>query len=234
MIEAEERRLVASGRHTVILIGILLAIAAYGASLQWSAGSKTQLVEHRGSALPLYLGLIAAEWGLLRYVFVGLKKRGTRLRDLIGARWASPGAVARDVAIALAVWVAWSLAESLVGRVLGADTAKGISTLLPRGPLEVVAWIGLSLSAGICEEAVFRGYLQAQFRALTGSAPIAVLAQGVIFGVSHGYQGLRNVITITVVGIVYGALAHWRRSLKPGMILHAWMDVVGGLLPKLF
>ena len=31
---------------------------------------------------------------------------------------------------------------------------------------------------GFCEEAVFRGYLQRQFHALTGSASIAVLAHG--------------------------------------------------------
>ena len=109
---------------------------------------------------------------------------------------------------------------------------KEVIAFLPRDPLEVAVWIALSLTAGFCEEAIFRGYLQAQFRALTGSAFVAVVLQAVIFGVSHGYQGLRNVMVITVYGTVFGALAVWRKSLKPGMILHAWTDVFGGIFAK--
>ncbi|MGE5176028.1 MAG: CPBP family intramembrane glutamic endopeptidase [Hyphomicrobiales bacterium] len=226
----EPRRLIAPIRHTVILILVFLATAAYGAYLQHAAGDRAQLVASRGSALPLYLTLIVMEWMLLYFVFFGIRKTGTRLRDLVGPGWATPGAVARDVALALVVWFVWRTAEAVVDRALGPDTAKGVGTLLPRGPMEIGVWIVLSVSAGICEEAVFRGYFQAQFRALWGSAALAVAVQAVVFGVAHGYQGVRNVITITVLGLVYGAVVVWRRNLRPTMILHAWMDVVGGIL----
>jgi membrane protease YdiL (CAAX protease family) len=228
--EAADRRLVAPLWHTAVLIVILLALAAYGAYGQGHAPPGPQLVERRGSALPIYLSLIVAEWALLRFVVAGgLRRTGTRLRDLLGERWSSWKDVARDVVIALAVWAVWGLGEMLAARWLGPDTAKDISALLPRGPAEIAAWVGLSLTAGFCEEAIFRGYLQTQFRALTGSALVAVLLQAVIFGVSHGYQGLRNVIVITVLGALYGALALWRRSLKPGIILHAWTDIFSGI-----
>jgi membrane protease YdiL (CAAX protease family) len=179
--------LVASVRHTVILIAIFLALAAYGAYAQRALGSRAQFVEERGSALPLYLGLIAAEWGLLHYVVVGIRRTGTRMRDLVGARWTSAKDVVRDIAIALALWAVWTGAGSALGRLLGGDSAKSIGSLLPRGPGEAVVWTALSVSAGICEEAVFRGYLQRQFHALTGSAFLAVIAQAAIFGVAHGY-----------------------------------------------
>jgi hypothetical protein len=29
-----------------------------------------------------------------------------------------------------------------------------------------------------------------------------------------------------VLGILLGILAHWRKSLRPGMIAHAWGDIV--------
>jgi hypothetical protein len=234
MIDTErgDRRPIAPIGHTIALIAMNLAIAAYGAYVQQSAGSKTQLVEHRGSALPLYLGLIAAEWGLFRFALVGLRKTGTRMRDVIGQRWAHWKDVARDVALALAVWAVWTGAGTLVARMLGQDTAKGIETLLPRGPAEIAAWVALSVSAGICEEVVFRGYLQQQFEALTGSAVIAIAAQALLFGVGHAYQGMRNTIVIVVFGAVYGALARWRRSLRPGMIMHAWTDVFSGILAR--
>ena len=228
-----ERRLIAPLWHTVLLIAVLFGIAAYGASMQRHAPAGPQLVERTGSALPLYLSLIAAEWALLRFVTAGgLKRTGMRLRDLLGERWGSWRDVARDVAIALAVWAAWGLVEMAASRILGPDSAKDISAMLPRDPAEIAAWIALSLTAGFCEETIFRGYLQRQFLALTGSAPLAVLIQGVIFGVAHGYQGLRNVITITVFGMLFGALALWRSSLKPGMVLHAWTDIFSGIFAR--
>ena len=228
--QAEGRRLIAPLWHTALLIAFLFAIAAYGAYAQQHARPGPELVERRGSTVPLYLSLLVAEWGLLRFVVAGgLKKTGTTLRDLLGEHWSGWRDVARDVGIALAAWVVWTVSETLVRHALGNDTAKDIGALLPKTPPEIAAWVALSLSAGFCEEAIFRGYLQRQFRAITGSAAAAVLLQAVIFGVSHGYQGLRNVLAITVLGVVYGAIALWRRSLKPTMILHAGTDVVSGI-----
>jgi CAAX protease family protein len=224
------RRLIAPLWHTALLIAFLFALAAYGAYAQLHAKPGPELVERRGSTVPLYLTLIAAEWGLLRFVVAGgLRKTGTSLCDLIGRRWASWRDVARDVLIALAAWTAWTVATSLIRNALGSDTAKDIGALLPRSPLEITTWVGLSLSAGFCEEAIFRGYLQKQFQAITGSAVVAVLLQAVVFGVSHGYQGLRNVIAITFLGLLYGAIVAWRKSLEPTMILHAGTDVVSGI-----
>jgi len=228
-----ERNLIAPLWHTVVLIVGMLAIAGYGAYVQSTAPAGPQLVAHRGSPLKLYLFLIASQWGLLRFVTAaGLKRTGTRLRDLLGERWSSWRDVARDVLIALTAWAVWTGAEALLAPILGMDTAKSIDSLLPRGPLEVSVWVLLSITAGFCEEAIFRGYLQKQFQAITGSAALAILIQGVIFGISHGYQGLRNVIVISILGISFGALALWRRSIKPGMILHAWTDVFSGILAK--
>lgn len=225
-----DRRLIAPLWHTIVLVAALFAMAAYGAYVQSSAPAGPQLVAHRGSALPLYLFLIASEWALLRFVTAGgLRKTGTRLRDLLGERWSGWRDVARDVLVALAAWAVWTGAEALFAPLLGKDSAKSINSLLPRDPLEITAWVALSISAGFCEEAIFRGYLLKQFQALSGSALLALVLQAVIFGVSHGYQGLRNVIVITVLGFAYGALALWRKSIKPGMIAHAWTDVFSGI-----
>ena len=229
---AADRRLIAPLWHTAVLITGLLAFAAYGAYVQSTSHEGPQLVGHRGSALPLYLGVIAGEWGLIRFVMLGLRKSGVRLRDLLGERWSSWKDVARDVLIALTVWALWMAGEAFTARWLGTDSAKDISSLLPRDPAEIAAWIAVSLTAGLCEEIIFRGYLQKQFAALTGSALAAVLIQAVVFGVSHGYQGLRNVITISIFGAIFGVLAWWRRSLKPGIALHAWTDIFSGIFAR--
>ena len=85
------------------------------------------------------------------------------------------------------------------------------------------------MSAGFCEEFVFRGYLQRQFTAWLGSPWIALSLQALLFGVSHGYQGFLACAHITLYGVLFGLLALWRRSLRPGMIAHAMTDILAGI-----
>jgi len=75
---------------------------------------------------------------------------------------------------------------------------------------------------------VFRGYLQRQFASRLGVAA-GIFAQALLFGVVHGYQGWEPLLGITLLGLAFGAAARVRRSLVPGMIAHALIDVVGGL-----
>ena len=80
------------------------------------------------------------------------------------------------------------------------------------------------------EELIFRGYLQKQFHAASGNALVGIIAQALLFGAGHGYQGVKSMLVIGVFGALFGALAFWRRSLRPGMIAHAWQDFLAGLL----
>jgi len=113
-----------------------------------------------------------------------------------------------------------------MGYLAGPIPAESTAFLNPRGPVEVILWVIMSMTAGFYEELVYRGYLQRQVIALTGSATLAIIIQSVIFGVGHWYQGGRKVIIIVVLGALYGALAHWRKSLRPGMLSHAWEDIL--------
>jgi membrane protease YdiL (CAAX protease family) len=69
---------------------------------------------------------------------------------------------------------------------------------------------------------------------LTGSIAIAVLLQAVVFGITHGYQGWKNVVVITALGILYGMLAAWRRNIRVNIISHAWSDAWEGWLKFIF
>ena len=89
------------------------------------------------------------------------------------------------------------------------------------------------MTAGFCEELVFRGYAQRQFLAHSQSPAIAVVGQGLVFGLMHAYQGWRAVVSITMLGVLFGAFAAWRKTLRPGMVAHAWHDVWAGWLSPL-
>jgi membrane protease YdiL (CAAX protease family) len=216
-------------RPTWVLIGVVLAMALWGALAQRQAAPSAAF-PRPASPAAIYAGLILMEWGLVLYVWrAGLGRRRGSLRELIGGRWSRPRDVAVDAAIGLLTWALWSAVSLLWRSWSGPETAASIDTLLPHRLHEIGLWIVLSMSAGFCEELVFRGYLQRQLHALTGSATLALVLQAALFGVSHGYQGTRACLRISVYGLLFGGLAMRRRSLRPGMIAHAWTDIASGL-----
>ena len=111
-----------------------------------------------------------------------------------------------------------------------ANEAKSLDILLPKTAAEVGSWFLTCISAGFCEEFVFRGYVQRQLLALSGSTLISVLGQAVVFGLMHAYQGWVAASNIFVIGVLFGALAAWRRTLRVGMVAHAWQDIWSGWL----
>jgi membrane protease YdiL (CAAX protease family) len=188
------------------------------------------MLQQHPQVVPLYLSLMAMEWGLFVWVWRGgLRGTGTMLRELIGGRWASIEDVFVDCGLAIGLWAVWTLVEMTWSRWLGRGHAASIQTFLPQRGLEILLWIGVSISAVFCEELVFRGYFQKQFETLTHSRWIASVMQAVLFGVSHGYQGVEACVKIASFGALYGLLAVWPGSLRPGLMAHAGSDILSGV-----
>jgi membrane protease YdiL (CAAX protease family) len=220
---------VASWWHTALLVALFLGLAVSGAFFQRHARTETGGLQQNPHLVRLYLSLIAMEWGLVYYVWKGLRRTGTKLSELIGGRWGSAKDVLVDAGLALGLWTTWKLVEMAWDRWLGTGHAASIQTLLPQRALEILLWIGVSMSAGICEELVFRGYLQRQFHAYSHSLWAAWLLQALLFGISHGYQGVEACVRIAAYGALFGLLALWRGNLRPGMIAHAGTDILSGI-----
>jgi hypothetical protein len=220
--------LIAPWWHFLGMLVILLAFV--WCTFGWQSHSLAAGEPHQGNALH-YLLIIASEWAMALYIWLGGFIPGaTRLRDLIGGRWNSRGQFFRDIAIAAVFWVVFVAAAYLAAFVLKPRQVGNLEFVNPLGAIEVTLWVIMSMTAGFCEELVFRGYLQKQFLAFTGRATLAVLAQAILFGVVHWYQGIKMVILISVLGLLYGTLAQWRKSLRPGIISHAWSDIVNVIL----
>jgi membrane protease YdiL (CAAX protease family) len=113
---------------------------------------------------------------------------------------------------------------------LKAAPNQAIRNLIPNGSIEVLLFLMTSVTAGFCEELIYRGYLQRQFTALTRAVTGGIVLQTVAFALGHAYQGWKYVLLIAVLAAMLGLLAHWRKSLRPGMIAHALQDGVGGIM----
>lgn len=105
-----------------------------------------------------------------------------------------------------------------------------VEPIMPRSRRELRWFYGLSLTAGLCEEVLFRGFLVA---ALTpalgfwGAALVATLA----FGYGHIYQGgLFGFLRTASVGAVLMTIVYLSGSIWPAVLLHAVIDLVGGYI----
>ena len=210
---------VAPAWHTAVILIVLFLMSLSGAYI-WPTG----LHRHAGE----YLLIIILECAMAAFIWHGTSRRGVPMADLVGGRWARPMHVVRDIGIAIGFLVASAVVLQGLGYLIKASNSNRLTDFLPRGPGEVVLWVVMSLCAGFCEELIFRGYLQRQFAALTQATTGGIILQGVVFGASHGYQGWKLMLIISVFGSMFGLLAHWRRSLRPGMIAHFLQDGVVG------
>ena len=99
--------------------------------------------------------------------------------------------------------------------------------LTPHTPAEVKTFAVLSVSAGVCEEVLYRGFLLWLATAWIGLWP-ALLATSLLFGIAHAYLGPKHIIRVFVGGIVFGLLTIGSASLLPAILLHTFTDLVSG------
>lgn len=226
----EKRRLLAPPWHTAILIAVLLV-----GSVSGSRG-RHPLEYHK---LPQYLWGMTWEWILVGITWLGFRKR-VKLRELIGGRWQRVEDFVLDVVIAGLFWMIAMMVLATAAKLMHLDKGGNIETmrkqidfLVPRSGFELAVWFGLSATAGFCEEVIFRGYLQLQFAAITNSMLLGTLLSAVVFGASHGYEGVARMLLIGIFGFLFGLLAWWRKSLRPGMMAHAWHDALSGAVLRM-
>jgi len=83
------------------------------------------------------------------------------------------------------------------------------------------------LTAGICEEALFRGFLLHYLHTSPWrlNLTLALLLSALIFGLQHLYQGVQGVIVSAVLGALFGLLFLLSGSLLLPMLLHAALDL---------
>ena len=178
---------------------------------------------------------IAGEWVAVGAVAVvgGLTSRGAGTILLPGHH---PGRALGEVvgaAVVLAGSAVLFRAEGL--RAVLRRQARGFLALLPRTRQERLLFVGLAVTAGVCEEILFRGFGIAYVRWLWPDATRAwlITVTSVAFGFAHLYQGRRGVVLTGVVGAVFASLTLSSGSLVPAMVLHALLDLRILALPDL-
>lgn len=222
-------KLIAPLWHTLLIVAFLVVLSVAGN--RWLSPLLKGIPHGRELS---YSVTLAIEWFTVFLVWLGVRLRSVRVSELIGGSWPSAMTILRDVGIALLFLLVSNIVLGIISHLLKNTPSEAVRQMVPRGSSQIVFWILLSLSAGICEEITFRGYFQKQFTALTGNVAIAILLQAAIFGGAHGYQGWKSMIVIAVYGCLFGLLTNWVRNLRPGIMAHFLQDSVSGVLAGRF
>jgi len=218
-------RRIAHPIHTMILLvgeGALVVRSAMHAEQMRNAVNLNRV--------HMYERTMLTEWLGFAFVLLGVWLAGADFAAVLGERWRSVRAVLRDIGLGVAFSIVTTIVLSMLQPHEGSGADRAVQFLLPHGRFEMTLWAALSITAGICEETIYRGYLLRQFTVLTKNVPAGIVISGVAFGLAHSYQGWRLAMVNGLEGMMLGAMAHWRKSVRPGMIAHAFKDAVAPML----
>jgi len=102
-----------------------------------------------------------------------------------------------------------------------------LANLAPQTPREDRLFDMVSITAGVCEEILYRGLLLATLVSLVGTWP-AVAITSLIFGLGHAYQGISGIAKTGLVGLVLAWFTVFSGSLYIAIVLHAVIDLTSG------
>lgn len=179
----------------------------------------------RGDWWALVLWTMAWEWSLLAFTVLALRRRGRGLGSVgfpaVGRREALWGGVTLAVA-----------ALFLLAAPPDARSGAGLVWYVPRAPAERAVWVLVALTAGVCEETLFRGLAITELRRRTGSVAAAVLVSTVAFALIHGAgQPAADLARRAAVGLLFAGLFLWRGDLRGPVFIHFLVDVAVLYLP---
>ena len=183
--------------------------------------------------LSVYRQVIVLQWALALAVlglWVAYRREWSGLGLVPRFNWGLGGVLVGMIAMAFAVWRQRQQAlgdDDALSRLRG--RMSRIELMLPHSREELALFFKLSITAGICEELLYRGYLiwyLSHWLTIYQAAALASL----LFGIGHAYQGWRGVLTTGLVGVFLACVYLFTGSLFLGMVMHALMDAHSGHL----
>jgi membrane protease YdiL (CAAX protease family) len=183
-----------------------------------------------------YRRTIVAQWAVSAVVVAAWIATGRSWRDLGVLPAGGWHTIATTVLIIAAVTFGVVQFKS-IAQIMASEETRAkyreklapVAYLLPRTTDENRWFLALSITAGICEELLVRGYLVWVFRPFVGLWA-AVAISIVAFGLAHAYQGVRGILKTGAVGVAMNAIVLLAGWLVPAMLFHAVIDATSGRL----
>lgn len=108
-----------------------------------------------------------------------------------------------------------------------AAALKSFEYFFPATRTERRGWVLVCITAGVCEETLFRGFMLQYLHVLpwTLNLTLALVISSVIFGLNHLYEGIHGVVGSAFAGFLFGLLFLLGGNLLLPIVVHALVDL---------
>jgi membrane protease YdiL (CAAX protease family) len=222
-------------RPEAVLLALLVAVVYPLIGLR-----RFRRIEHLPEPLPsrmrlrIYWSLLVSQWLLVTLTVLLFLGAGRSLADIGQSLGPRPGTTVLVAAVLLAAFAV--LARFTTGQLRTAQLSdlphrmRQAGKILPHTAEERAWFIAVALTAGVCEEILYRGFLPWFIDAHTGGfVGVGYVVAALVFGLGHAYQGKDGMVVTAILGLVFGLIAWFVRSLVPGQLLHVAIDLVNGI-----
>ena len=182
--------------------------------------------------LALYAATIAFQWVLCGIVAWRSIARGLTIQELgLGPKNWAP-ILAWGIIGGVLIGGLQSLNLRRIGKMEGAapDLLRKLARhLLPVTLLQYLPYSALAITAGVCEEFIYRGFVLAALFRVALPVWVAVVLTSLLFGLAHAYQGKAGIASTGLFGVVLAIARLAFGTLVPVMMWHASLDLAAGI-----
>jgi len=213
-----------------------LIFAALGILIPWRGTVRVNKLLDRPQIsaedrLTIYASTIAFQWVLTGFIAWRSVAR-TFTPENLGLALHSPGLTA---IVTIGLVVGLCTLQYFGIRRIASMPADAISRmreislrLMPRSLIEGLAFSALAVTAGVCEEFIYRGFVYAVLQSISGSVIVAVVASSLLFSLAHLYQGRRGLASTFLLGLLF-AISRWLTgNLIAAVVTHIVVDLLAG------
>jgi len=203
-----------------IALALILVVAPLASALLAKRARQGEQARHARYARSMLI-----LWGMTWLAIYALSLWGQRPADV---GWVPPTNPLFAYGVVLGLIALIAVASLRRPRLPSGDYSERIRLIAPMTVVDWLWFVPVALSAGICEEFLYRGYALHVVAQLTHDVWIGVIVSTAAFGLAHFYQGWRGVIGTAIFGLLFALVIVTWQSLWPCMIGHALQDLIGG------
>lgn len=214
----------------IALFAIALPLWDYLA--YWPAFHRRSQVDPAGARKRLWTAASLWPWALVAVgtaLWVANDRSWTALGFSVPHGWRLWASIA--LFLLVAAYYVYAIATVARNADARASVRKNgtLTVFMPHTRTELYRWSGVALTAGFCEEFLYRGYfiwVFAPWLGWWGAAALSVL----FFAAGHAYQGWKGVLQTGIVGTIFTLVVATFGSLWPAIALHAIVDLGSGVI----